>query len=124
MDWGTIVIAAVLVLVVFLAIFSGRRHFKGQGGCCGGGDAEKPEKKRLESPVVAKKIITINGMHCNHCKNSVTEHINRIDGAAANVNLKKKTATVLMSRDVSNQELQTAVENAGFTVVEIETEDV
>lgn len=124
MDWGTIIIVVVLVLIVALAIYSGRKHFKGQGGCCGGSDDEKPKKKKLKDPMVAKKIITIDGMHCDHCKNSVAEHINKIDGVAANVNLKKKTATVLMSRDVSNQELQTAVENAGFTVVKIETEVV
>lgn len=124
MDWGTIIIVVILILIVVIAIFSGRNHFKGQGGCCGGSDDEKPEKKKLKDPIIAKKIITIDGMHCDHCKNSVTEHINKIDGVAANVNLKKKTATVLMSCDVSDKELQTAVENAGFTVVKIETEVV
>ncbi len=123
MDWGTIIVVALLILIVVFAIFSGRKHFKGEGGCCGGSD-EKPEKKKIKEPVVAKKIITIDGMHCEHCVNSVTKHINKIDGVAAKVSLKKKTATVIMSRDISNQELQNAVENAGFTIVQIETEAI
>lgn len=124
MDWGTIIIIAVLMFVVFVSILSGKKHFKGQGGCCGGSDDLKPAKKKLKDPMTAKKIITISGMHCEHCKNSVTEQINKIDGASAHVSLRKKNAVVLMSRNVTDQELQRAVENAGFTVVKIETEAV
>ena len=37
----------------------------GEGGCCGGGDSEpKQKKKKLAGEVIATKIISIEGMHC------------------------------------------------------------
>ena len=116
MDW---VIIVILVVIVGLAVFSSVRHFKGQGGCCGG-SSSKPEKKKLDGDKIAEKTITIDGMHCENCKNSVENHINRIDGAVAKVNLKKKTAVVSMSRMISDEELISAVESADFKVVKID----
>ena len=124
MEWGTIIIIAVLAVIVVFAFLSGRKHMKGEGGCCGGSDDVKPDKKKLNEPVVSKKIVSIDGMHCDHCKNTVQEYIDKIDGAAARVSWRKKTAVVLMSRDVSDEEIRAAVEKAGFTVIKITKEDV
>lgn len=116
-----IVIILILVVIVVLAVLSGIKHMKGEGGCCGGGGEIKPEKKKLDGEKIGEKIITIEGMHCDHCKNSVERFINRIDGAAATVKLKKNIAVVSMSRQVSDEELTKAVEKAGFKVIKIET---
>lgn len=62
-------------------------------------------------------------MHCDRCKNSVEHELNKIDGAAAVVKLRKNMAVVSMSRDVGDGELTQAVENAGFKVVKIEKSD-
>jgi len=113
----------VIILIVAVGLFFGIRetikHMKGQGGCCKGGSVPKPKKKVLSGTVVAKKILMIEGMHCENCKNSVERQINQINGALAKVDLKKQTAAVSMDRMISDDELKAAVEKAGFKVNEI-----
>lgn len=50
----------------------------------------KEDKKVLAGDIIATKLVTIEGMHCDNCKNSIEHQINRIDGAACEVNLKKR----------------------------------
>lgn len=121
---GNVIIVLILALIAILAVRSGLKHFKGEGGCCGGGGELKPEKKKLTEPKIAEKRVLIEGMHCDNCKNSVEKELNKIEGAAARVNLHKKTAVVDVSRDVSDEEIRAAVEKAGFETVKIETEAI
>lgn len=114
------IIVGILLVVIVLALYSSRKHFKGEGGCCGGGGEVKTKKKKLSEPVVAVKVIHIEGMHCEHCKNRVERQINELDGAAARVDLKKKTAVVSMSREISDEELKAAVEAGDYQVTGIE----
>ncbi len=116
---GTVIVAVLLAAVVFFAVRSSLPHFRGEGGCCGG-SGEKPEKKKLEGKEIAEKIVHIEGMHCEHCKNSVESAINRLEGAVAHVSLRKKFAVVKMDRMISDEELRTAVEGAAFKVTGIE----
>lgn len=120
---GTIIIVLILAVIVFFAVKSSIKHMKGQGGCCGGGDDVKPKKKKLQGQCISEKIVFIEGMHCDHCKNSVESNINQIDGAVAKVNLKKKFAVVSMSRQTDDSEIKAAVEKAGFKVTSIETKE-
>ncbi|MBQ2801879.1 MAG: heavy-metal-associated domain-containing protein [Lachnospiraceae bacterium] len=115
---GDIVIIGVIVLLVLLAVPSSIKHFKGQGGCCGGGSTVK-EHKKLDAPKLGEKEIRIEGMHCDHCKTSVERAVNKIDGAVCKVNLKKKVAKVSYSKEIPDEVLRQAVEEAGFQVVEI-----
>lgn len=115
---GNIIIVLILLLIVLLAVRSSRAHFKGEGGCCGGGSVPKPEKKRLEGKKIAEKVLYIEGMHCENCKNSVEKQLNRIEGVVARVDLKKQRAVVEMDREVAGEELIAAVERAGFKVVQ------
>lgn len=85
-----VVLIIILIAVVVLAAVSGAKHFKGQGGCCGGGGELRPEHKKLDGPVTEEKIISIDGMSCENCRNRVERAINKIDGASARVNLHKK----------------------------------
>ena len=113
---GNVIIIAIIVVLVLNGIYSGMKHFKGEGGCCGGGS--EPVKKLKN--VIAKKTVIIEGMTCDHCKNRVEKSINDIDGAAAKVNLKKKEAIVSLEKDVSDEQILAAVEKAGYTVVSIQ----
>ena len=117
---GTIIIIAVLVVLIVFAFRGSFAHFKGEGGCCGGGDSEP--KQKLDGEVIATKIIQIEGMHCENCKNTVEKHINQIAGASAQVNLKKNIAVVQLDRPVDDADLRTAVARAGFTVNSITQE--
>lgn len=116
---GTVIVAAVLIVIVVLAVGSSLKHMKGEGGCCGGG-GEIKESKKLDAPKIGEKEITIEGMHCDHCKNSVERAVNKIDGAVCKVNLKRKKAKISYSREVSDEALKQAVESAGFQVIGIE----
>lgn len=66
-----------------------------------------------------KKVILIEGMHCDHCRAAVENALNALDGVRAKVNLSKKQAIVTLSGDVSDQALTDAVTGEDFTVVSI-----
>lgn len=118
---GTAVVVAILAVIVVFAARSGFQHIKGEGGCCGGGGSVSVETKQLENPVLGQKIIHIEGMHCDNCRNSVERKINRIEGASCRVNLKKKIAVVSYDRELEDDTLKRAVELLDFTVTGIDT---
>ena len=112
---GNIIIIGILVIVAAFALSSTVKHFKGQGGCCGGGGNVK-EYKELDAPKIGEKCILIEGMHCENCQNRVEHAINKIEGAVCKVNLKKKTATVSYSREIQEEELLNVVTKLGYEV--------
>lgn len=114
-----LIIIAVIAVLVVVGIRPSIKHFKGQGGCCGGGSASaKKPRKKLKS-VLKTKTLIIEGMTCEHCKNRVEQGLNEIEGAAAKVNLKKGEAEVFLERDICDEALRSAVEKAGYRVVSI-----
>jgi copper chaperone CopZ len=119
MTTSTIVILLILAVIVVFALRSSVKHMKGQGGCCGGSDIPKAKKKKLDSPVIATKVITIDGMHCENCKNRIEKAINSLDGALCKVNLNKHTATVSMSKPIDDTVLKSTIENLDFKVTNI-----
>ncbi len=67
-----------------------------------------------------KKILTVEGMQCEHCMASVENALTALDGViSAKVDLKKKTAAVSLAGDVSDDVLVKAVTDAGFQVKDI-----
>ncbi len=116
-----VIILLVILLVLIYGVKGTIKHFKGEGACCGGGSGTvKAKRKVLKNPKTGEKIIQIEGMHCDHCKQKVTEELNKINGAAAKVDLKKKQAVVSYDRPIEDEDLRQAVERAGFKVVSIE----
>lgn len=115
----------ILVLVVLLLLFAVKgtvKHFKGEGPCCGGGrGGEIPEQeKKLAAPVIGRMTLHIEGMHCQHCVNTVTRSLNRIDGVSARVSLKDGRAVVSYDRKLDGELLRRTVEDAGYQVVSVE----
>lgn len=111
------IIAAILVVVLFFCFRSSMKHFRGEGGCCGGG-TYKARRKKLNS-VIGKKTFSVEGMSCQHCVNRVMEAVNSIDGASALVKLKKGIVIVSTERPISNETIKDAIEKAGYTVTGI-----
>ena len=109
-----IIIIPILIIIVFIAFRSAKKHFKGEGGCCGG-STYKVRKKKLEN-VSEKKVFDVEGMSCKHCVNRVMEAVNSIDGASAEVNLKKGTVTVSTNKSIDDSIIRNAIEKAGYTV--------
>ena len=121
MNTSTAILLLIIVVIIVLAIKPSIKHLKGQGGCCGGDDTPKPKKKKLDAPIVATKIISIDGMHCDNCKNRVEKAINSLDSAVAKVNLSKKIATVSMSTIIDDDTLKSVIENLDFKVTDIKS---
>ena len=111
------IIIAVIAVAIGFGIYSAVKHFKGQGGCCGGG-SYKPKKKRLKN-VLYQKTFKVEGMHCDHCKNRVEEVIGDMKGLAGKVNLKKGELTVSYAEDVADEQIKARIERAGYTVTKI-----
>lgn len=112
------IIVGILLILVFAGILSGIKHFKGEGGCCGGGSSVKVKKKRLKQ-VVKQRTVVIEGMTCEHCKARVESRLNALDGVSAKVNLKRKTAVVSMEKEIGDDVIKNTIENAGYGVIEI-----
>lgn len=104
------VIAACCGLVIRRQIKIRKNPQAGCSGCSGCG---------INCPGNREKVIQIEGMHCEHCKQSVASELNKIDGVAAKVDLKKDRAIVSFHRPVEDETLRLAVEKAGFKVVSI-----
>ena len=78
----------------------------------------KKEKKKGDDEM--KKVLTVNGMMCAHCKANVEKALNALDGvASAEVNLEEKTATVELNSQLSDETLSQAVTDAGYEVVSV-----
>lgn len=112
------IIVVVIIVLVFAGVRSGIRHMKGQGGCCGGGSAVKPKKKKLKN-ILEQKVVIIEGMVCDNCKNRVEMCINDLDGVAAKVYRSKNMAVVSLEKRIDGEVLRQAIEKEGYKVVEI-----
>lgn len=108
------IIIAILAVILILGIRSSIKHFRGEGGCCGG-STYKAHKKKLTT-VIARKIFTVEGMSCQHCVNRVMEAVNSIDGASGVVHLKRGKVDVSMEREIDDAIIKEAIEKAGYRV--------
>lgn len=108
------ILIAVIVAIAVLAIISSIKHFRGEGGCCGGGDY-KPKRKKI-SGIKYTKTFKVSGMHCEHCKRRVEEAVNDVNGVCGRVNLKLGKLTVSYAEDVSDEIIKEKIEEAGYTV--------
>lgn len=114
-----IIVILVIVLLGF-ALKGSLKHFKGDGSCCGRShESLDMQEKKSTSPVIGKKLLKIEGMHCDNCVKQVMDAINKIDGVSAKVDLQSQTATIFYDREINDHELYQAVENAGYHIQSI-----
>ncbi len=69
-----------------------------------------------------KKVLTIEGMHCNHCQAKVENALSHVEGVQdVKVKLAKGEAIVHMEdgKDL-DEKMKKAIEEVGFSVVKIE----
>lgn len=70
------------------------------------------EKKKMSKEVV------IGGMTCSHCKSRVEKALLAVNGVdEANVNLESQIAYVDLSRDVSDEDIKNAIQDAGYEFI-------
>lgn len=115
--------ANIIVGIFLLAalVIAGRHIYKlfhGEPVCCSTDTPQVPEKK-LSGPIIGKKVIDIKGMTCRNCKNRVEMMLDDIDGASATVNLHRSHAVLKMTRDVSDDEIRSALAGSGYEITGI-----
>lgn len=75
---------------------------------------EKEVKNKMNENT---KKVTIEGMHCNHCKMAVEKALNSLEGVVETVvDLEKKQAVIELNKDVEDSKIKTAIEEEGFEV--------
>lgn len=75
---------------------------------------EEKEAKKM------KKIISIEGMMCNHCKKNVEKILGELDGVeSVVVDLEAKSATVELSKEISDALLTQPIVDADYQVISI-----
>ena len=121
-------IAPYIVGAIFIALFilAVRRIIRkgscyechGDCGCCGGSALRQPAGKAI-GPVVAQRVLALDGLHCAHCVSSVKNAFEAIPGVAADVTLDPQRAVVRMDRAVPDETLRRAVEEQEFRVVSV-----
>lgn len=90
----------------------------------------KPMRSALqieEKPIIQKteekkmtRIMTVNGMNCNHCKMAVEKALSSVAGVeSAVVDLAAKQAAITLSADVADEALTAVVAEAGFEPVSV-----
>ncbi len=121
---ATIIILIILAFVIYVALHASKERF--QSGCCGGcgdgGCGSNLSIKKLKNStgkVISKKKMVIEGMTCSHCSATVENAIGSIAGASAKVDLDKKEAVIKLRKVVADEALRKAVQDAGYSVVEI-----
>ena len=74
----------------------------------------KQEKERTNTMT---KVISIEGMMCNHCTGTVQKALEAVEGVkAVTMSLEQKNATVELASDVSDEVFTKAVVDAGYEV--------
>ena len=114
---SNIIAIVVLILIIAYAVAGSIKHFKGEGGCCGGSSIVKEPDKKLSNPVIGKKTFKVEGMHCENCRNRIKRTINSIDGASCKVNLRKGLVDIEFDREIDDSVFIKAIEDLDFHVV-------
>lgn len=82
--------------------------------------APESEILQIEEDDTMKKIVKVEGMHCQHCQATVEKALSGLQGvSSAKVDLDKKTATVSLESDISDDVLMQTVNDAGFQAISV-----
>ena len=84
--------------------------------------SNQEKEKEKERTNTMTKVISIEGMMCNHCTGTVQKALEAVEGVkAVTMSLEQKNATVELASDVADEVLTKAVVDAGYEVKGITT---
>lgn len=107
-----IIIVCIMLALTAAALRASVKHFKGQGGCCGGG-SYKARPKKLNT-TAGYMDFNVEGMHCRHCVNRVMEEVNSMEGLSARVKLKQGRLRVYYEKQADEAEIIEKLHQAGY----------
>ena len=81
-------------------------------------NSENKEMSDKKEKIDMTRTLTVDGMQCAHCKKRVEDAVSAIDGVeSACADLESKKVTVVLSNDISDDVISSAITNAGYTVL-------
>ncbi len=115
-----IILVLIVAAILFFALKGSAKHFKGEGGCCGGSvsDKVKVDDKNLSHYPYTVTIET-SGMKCDGCKTKVENALNSKIGVYAIADYKKNIVKVHMKSELSDEEITKAITDASYIVKSI-----
>ena len=119
MNSSTITAIIILIIILIPAVRGCIKHFKGEGDCCGG-PKEKVPRKKIKGKKLYDYVMTVEGMHCDNCKNRIIKHLNELDGVVAKVDRSTKTAVASCYGEVDAELVKKTIEDLDFTVTKME----
>ncbi len=78
------------------------------------GNTQQSDDKKDESNMKKTVEISIEGMSCDHCRQTAEAALNAIDGVTAEVSLEEKRAVAVLEKDIDVSVLKEAINAAGF----------
>lgn len=67
-----------------------------------------------------QKVITVNGMHCEHCQKRVENALSRLhEVKKVEVTLEDKKVRVILKKEIGDEKIKEAIENLGYSVENI-----
>ena len=67
-----------------------------------------------------KKVVTIEGRMCEHCKNKVETSLSSINNVSkVKVNLKDKTATIYSTASINNEDIKKIIKKLDYQIISI-----
>ena len=112
-----VIIGIALIGIIALAIRGSAKHFRGEGGCCGGSSSSRTPRKRLKGKIMKTYTLSIEGMRCQNCASTVERVINEFDGAASKVSLGRHEARVYCDREIDIELIIASIKSKGYSVI-------
>lgn len=85
-------------------------------------EASVKEELKEEEEGIMKKLVTVEGMCCDHCAARVEKALSAVSGVvSADVKLKKNLAVVRSREEIDDSEITKVIEDAGYKVTAIES---
>ncbi|MCR5763266.1 MAG: heavy-metal-associated domain-containing protein [Treponema sp.] len=114
-----VVIVFILIIFICIGVRSYIKHLKGESSCCGGGNGilkiQPADKNR--SNYKYKAEIKIPEIMCSNCIMKISNALNGQDGIwAEKINLKSKTAYVLLKEGITEESVKDIIQKAGYAV--------